>query len=208
MSYESKIISEFYNKRVLIYGDSIETLDWSSKYAQLIRFKILTEIGDLKGKSILDIGCGLADLYVFIQSKDIEVEYTGIDLSSEIIKICKKKYPELKFLCTDILKDFTIEKADFVLSSGIHSIGSFSRTKKLIKRMYDLCNIAMGTNMFSSYYNKKNLAKYVKVYKPEKIFKFCKKLSDYVVLRHDYLPKDFTIYIYKQRFDSYLENNI
>ena len=32
---------------------------------------------------------------------------------------------------------------------------------------------------------------------PSQVFRFCKSLSEWVVLRHDYLPHDFTIYMYK-----------
>lgn len=32
---------------------------------------------------------------------------------------------------------------------------------------------------------------------PTEIFTYCKSLAQNVVLRHDYLPHDFTIYMYK-----------
>ena len=206
----SKVISKFYNKRAKEYDDPLKVMDWSSKYAQNVRFKILTEIGNLYGKSILDVGCGFADLFVFFQKRGINVNYTGIDVSDEIINKAKEKRPDLNLICADILKDYTIPKADFVISSGIHSVKTFNNTgrvKKVIKRMYELCNMAMGTNMFSTYYPKETFAHYAVRYDPEKIFSFAKTLSDYVVLRHDYLPNDFTVYIYKNKFEFCIEES-
>lgn len=35
-------------------------------------------------------------------------------------------------------------------------------------------------------------------YSPEEIFGFCKDLTKRVALRHDYMPYEFTVYLYKQ----------
>ncbi|HPA64879.1 MAG TPA: class I SAM-dependent methyltransferase, partial [Spirochaetota bacterium] len=53
-----------------------EILDWESMEAQHSRFAVLSEYVPLSGKSLLDVGCGLADLYAFLTEHGIRTKYT------------------------------------------------------------------------------------------------------------------------------------
>ncbi len=65
------------------------------------RKKILEFITSLPIKpKILDIGCGNSDYFYLFQEQG--ADYTGIDLSIEMIKIAKKTNPEGKFLVQDM----------------------------------------------------------------------------------------------------------
>jgi hypothetical protein len=94
---------ERYGDLFKAHGQSHLALDWGSVEGQKLRFKILSEISDLNGKKILDIGCGLADFSRWFKENDIEVEYTGLDITPRIIKECKNIYPDLEFLQGSIL---------------------------------------------------------------------------------------------------------
>ena len=51
-----------------------------------------------KGNRILDIGCGNGRLYQLFD--DLSTEFTGIDISQNLIKIAKEKYPDkVKYTC-------------------------------------------------------------------------------------------------------------
>lgn len=53
-----------YNDRLDKFGYAPESLGWGGgKERQYLRFKILSEIGLQVGDSILDVGCGFADMY-------------------------------------------------------------------------------------------------------------------------------------------------
>lgn len=75
----------------------------SRSYLDLL---LLTEIGDLRGKKIMDLGCGNGD-FAF-KLKDGGAEVLGVDISSEILDIARSKYTDIEFL----LHDFTEGKID------------------------------------------------------------------------------------------------
>lgn len=65
----------------------------------------------------------------------------------------------------------------------------------MLMKMFELCNKGVAANFVSSYVDFRNENLYYA--KPEEIFSFCKTLSRRMVLRHDYMPFEFCIYIYK-----------
>ncbi|MDR4509839.1 MAG: class I SAM-dependent methyltransferase [Candidatus Brocadiaceae bacterium] len=84
-------------------------------------------------KTILDIGCGAGR--TTLPLKNIGECYTGIDYSLDMIDVCKKRFPNARFLHADvrnmgIFKDKTF---DFVLFSynGLDSISHEDRVKGL-----------------------------------------------------------------------------
>lgn len=203
---ELKVIADFFNNKVKKFGGEVEALDWGSKRTQEIRFLVLSEIGDLNNKSILDVGCGFGDFYTFLKTNGINVNYTGFDISEEVTKLAKEKYPELDIRLGSIFDCFT--GFDYVIASGIHNIkkgDNYTLEFNIIKKMYELCNIGIGTNMISSYIKNIKLHDYIFQYDPGIILAKCKEISDYVILRHDYLPNDFTIFLYKK--DLYERKN-
>ena len=67
--------------------------------------------------------------------------------------------------------------------------------KNMMKKMHYICKKGVATDFMSDYVDFKDENLYYT--HPEDIFKFCKDLSKRVVLRHDYLPFEFCIYVYK-----------
>ncbi|MEI6266979.1 MAG: class I SAM-dependent methyltransferase [bacterium] len=61
-----------------------------------------TESFALKNMNVLDLGCGNGRLYEFLTSKG--ARYTGLDLSPDLIKIAKNKYPKGDFVAGNLLK--------------------------------------------------------------------------------------------------------
>ncbi|GAG26732.1 unnamed protein product, partial [marine sediment metagenome] len=47
------------------------------------------------GDKVLDLGCGSGRLISLLKEK--QIKYTGIDSSSDLIKIAKEKYPNFNF---------------------------------------------------------------------------------------------------------------
>ena len=48
-------------------ADSSFALGWLNKHDQQVRFETLAKIADLNGKTVMDAGCGYADLYPFLK---------------------------------------------------------------------------------------------------------------------------------------------
>jgi len=77
--------------------------------------KHLKLLGNLKGKKVLEIGCGGAQCGIAMAKKRAKV--TGIDISEEMIKIAKNKVKgDVHFLRSNIF-DYTLgeEKYDVVI---------------------------------------------------------------------------------------------
>lgn len=195
---------EFFNKRAREFGYDLKTLDWSSKRTQFIRFQILSEIGNLKGKSILDVGCGFADLHHFLRTSEIDHNYKGVDISDEIIKVIKEKDKSLDVENLDIIKDKINQKFDFVFGSGIHYLKSednYLRFAQLAKKMFELANIGIATNFIRN--NKMfEFADHVFTYEIEKVISIIDKITPFWQIRTDYLDNDVTVYLYKSDFSQ------
>jgi SAM-dependent methyltransferase len=195
---------ERYNKRLEQYGYDPRTLGWT-KGKQDIRFNALIQIAEIRDTSILDVGCGFGDLYGFLKRKKISCDYTGIDINKNLITIGKEKYPEAHLICAEFENDPFNQEYDWIVSSGMfnHRIkNNMQFIKNSVKKMFKMSKKGVAIDFISSYVN----FKYEEVYysNPEAIFRFCKSLSRRVSLKHDYLPFEFCVYIY--RHDQYNQN--
>ncbi len=203
---------DYYNKQLTEYGQDVKALSWGNVDSQRERFKILSEIGDLNDKSILDVGCGFGDFYVYLKGQDINPkQYVGIDINLLMISMAKNKLPEVRFEVADILTVKLKEKYDYVIASGIFALETpkwDAITEKILRKMYKLSQLGVGVNFLSSrttgkmlvgrhYTNPRDMAKFAS-----------KKLRAGIVLRYDYRPNDFTLYIYKPSHQpNYLDSN-
>jgi SAM-dependent methyltransferase len=195
---DKQAIIQRYNENLKKYGYSPKTLEWS-KNRQPIRFKALSEIGDLDTCSILDVGCGFGDLYGFSIKRGFKnMKYTGYDINENLIKIAREVYPDAHFEVKEVEKDKTNKKFDWVFSCGIFNnkiSDNASFIRNMLKRMFELCNKGVAADFMSTYVDFKNERAYYA--NPEEVFEFCKTLSRRVLLRHDYMPFEFCVYIYK-----------
>ncbi|SFR58601.1 class I SAM-dependent methyltransferase [Anaeromicropila populeti] len=108
-----------YSQRYEKLGVVPQALGWGCKEDQLERFQVITKYNDLSNQTILDIGCGFGDFYVYLKEKQIPCTYIGIDIIPQFISHCKEQFPEAEFYDKNILLDFEdIPEADYVISLG------------------------------------------------------------------------------------------
>src|SRR5215213_2125323 len=68
-----------YLKAASRHGAGFSSLLWASPQTQAVRFAALTRIVDLNGKSLLDVGCGRADLLDFLLAQNVRpAHYVGL----------------------------------------------------------------------------------------------------------------------------------
>ena len=91
----SNKILEHHNKLFKEFNVSEKSLGYRT--GQSIRFQVLTEIGDLRNATILDVGCGFGDLCRFLEKKKLNVKYHGVDINQDFIDVAKKRNPNGKF---------------------------------------------------------------------------------------------------------------
>ena len=197
----NKYLERYYDKNCRNFQDSPKASGWYSRHSQDLRFLAATLIEDLNDQNILDVGCGQADLLDYLKADNISVKYEGIDLSTEMLKKAKIKFPNEKFNRIDLFDPKFQNTYDYVFASGAFSLklfNQYSYIKKAITKMFSLAKKGIAFNLLSSY--APELMKNKKVffyYKPSKILNLCFSVSPHVTLYHNYLANDFTIHMYK-----------
>lgn len=204
MSDNKKSI-EFFNQHIERYKKGVKILGWGSRKSQESRFRVLSQSVNFNNKSVLDVGCGAGDFYSYLIKKGFHnFRYKGIDITHGMISIAEKNnYKNAEFEVKDIINIALQEKYDFIVSSGIFNIridNNWNYFVVRIKKMFALAKIGIAFNLLSTYADQKYIKKDKEAYyhDPVKVLKFCMSLSRRVVLIHNYMPNDFTIYIYKE----------
>lgn len=109
---QRQFLIERHHGSIALHGYSPHALFWTSRGLQKIRFKVISEIGIAAGDSLLDVGCGFADLQSWLLGHNIPVVYTGLDLSPEMISAAEKMHPKAVLLCGELF-DFEFAPASF-----------------------------------------------------------------------------------------------
>lgn len=193
-----------YGDRYRQFGYDCRTLGWSSRESQQLRFKVLQEIGNLDGRRILDVGCGFGDFYDFLRAQGLRFDYTGYDISQELIDEARRKFPEAGFHVRNINDVEGADEFDYVVASGLLNLkvrDNWNFLKTALRKMYGLSRLGTAVNMMTDYVDYEVEDLYY--YNPEKTFGYCKSLTRYVTLRHDYPLYEFTVYLYKSGSDDH-----
>lgn len=188
---------ELYTRLLKQYGGGARALNWGSQESQALRFSILSAVGITGASTVLDIGCGLGDFYAWLQESHVSVTYTGIDITPSMIERCHERFPGVPFECGSAF-DTPLATFDYVVASGVfyyrqHEPVAFMR--RLVARMFSLCRVAIAFNTLSAWSAERDEGEFYA--DPSETLALCRTLSPHLVLRHDYHPRDFTVYVYR-----------
>jgi SAM-dependent methyltransferase len=178
------------------HGISSLTVGYKHSGNHLARYRILAGVGDIVDASILDVGCGIGHFAGWLKANGFRGGYTGVDLMPEMVEKAAGLYPTKKFAAADILSDAFPYTADYVIASGIFHMGDANLTKKMIAAMFDACHIGVALNSLSSWHDTSEQGEFYCA-DPLEILAFCRTLTPSILFRHDYLPHDFTVFMYK-----------
>lgn len=175
---------------------SYKSLGWGSQESQYIRFKYLLNIDDLMGKSILDVGCGLGDMYLYLQEHNISVDYTGLDITPKMLEKARSRFPGVKFIANDLLNNPIDKEYDYLLASGIFTYinNDISFMKHMIRSMFSCCKKGLAFNLLSTFSIDRDPLEFQG--EPTEVLAFAFTLTKKVKIDHSYLPHDFTVYMY------------
>ena len=122
--HREDIIRSHYEPRFDRYDEAFRILDWEDSVSHEKRFEVLTENVDLDGMKLLDVGCGLGDLYGFLMQKNISCDYTGVDLLERMVEAARIRYPKVEFLQGNVFAEdiFPSKTFDVAFSSGIFNL--------------------------------------------------------------------------------------
>ena len=196
-------IDKYYDELIERYGHDSRACDYGDQRSQQVKFTVLSEIDDLSGHRILDVGCGFGDYAFYLQNKFKDIHYSGIDICKRMIKMGREIYPDLDLRNANILDDKFDERYDYISANGIFYLLGQNAEKvmrRIVEKMYRLADLGVSFNSLSQWAGDKEPGEFYA--DPMKTIDYCMLLSPHVVLRHDYHPRDFTIYIYKRRYDD------
>lgn len=132
---------------------SIKVWDfWANKYERLwvqkyslapTRRDIIKETKNILNKdttyNILDMGCGTGQLIsdMKVEFKDYNIQYTGIDISGEMIKLAKNKDSETIYIVSSI-DDFPVKKEKFDIIICTHSFPYYPDKIASLQKFYTM----------------------------------------------------------------------
>lgn len=196
---DSAKIFRYHRDLIKFHGtDSPYALGWRNDHDQLVRFEALIQIADLNGKSILDAGCGYADLYPYLKQRFPGMGYyCGVEQIPELVNEAIRRYanlPDTNFLPRSFLHG-NLPVKDYVFASGSLNYGSANPgfVFDAISRLYNACSSGLAFNLLKFMPADGTLV----AYEPEDILAYCHTLSHHVVFKDDYAPEDFTIFMYR-----------
>ena len=127
--------------------------------------------------------------------------------------MAKEIYPKINLEVRDIQEKKFTKKFDWVFFSGISSTGcNYSYVEDILKEMFKICKKGVAMNFVGGQLDFKSTGLFYS--DPEKIYSITRKISNRVVIRHDYAPYQFVLYLYKnntktsnQIFKEYLDTS-
>lgn len=197
------VINDFYPEYYKNSKNNSEIVGWSSKKDQTKRFEILLNIGVENGDTILDFGCGLGDLYEYMNKKYDDFGYIGVDINKEFIDKCKKRYPKVKF---KKIKDITEVKYkyDWFIASGAFTVYTpIKDMMKTIKNAFKQVKYGIAINFLDSSYAEDSDLYAIRGYDKKELYElFIEEFKEFhtVELHEGYIENDFTIYIKKNEY--------
>lgn len=192
-------IGRFYDGLVERFGHHPRACDYGNPASQQKKFQVLSEVMDLSGRRVLDIGCGFGDFGVYLQQRYGDVRYSGLDLSEQMVDGARALHPQFRFRHGNLLDLPSAERFDVVTANGIfYLLGPEAEVimRSLLSRMFEIATEAVAFNSLSSHAASKEEGEFYA--DPAKTVAYCQTLTPWVVLRHDYHPRDFTMYLYKE----------
>jgi SAM-dependent methyltransferase len=195
-----KDIATFYNQRVMQFGYDHRACDYGRAVSQTKKFEVLSAALDHSDQSILDVGCGFADYADYLSERYLNIKYTGFDLSSEMIGKAKCRLPELDLRVVNLLEETDGTQYDIVNANGIFYLLGDQAPKlmqDLVTAMFQRCKKAVTFNSLSLWAPERDSGEFYA--NPAEVVEWCRKLTPWVTLRHDYMPHDFTVYLYRNQ---------
>ena len=187
------------------HGYHPHALFWSSREIQELRFRVLLEASGLKaGDSLLDVGCGFGDLAAWLEGQGVPVDYTGIDLSPELLAEGRRRHPGICLLEGDIFDfDPPPRSHDWVMLSGalnanLNDQGAYARA--VVGRMYVACRKGIAFNLLDARHERTAGSWDLQSFFPDEMEMLACRLSPHWEIRDGYLENDFTVVVWRTGF--------
>lgn len=198
-------LKEHFSPLIEAHGDSFRGVDWGSRESQRLRFSILSEAINNTltqpfnfGGTILDVGCGMGHFVDYLKEHSFNGKYKGIDILPDMLDKAKSRHPDQDFECFNIFESQSLPGTfDYVVASGIFFCGDEPSMSEAISILFKQTNRVLVFNSLSAWSAEKDNNEFYAC--PIKTLELCHKYTPWLTLRHDYMPNDFTIAMYKEK---------
>ena len=180
----------YYRNVLAQHGATYRGMDCGSAASHAARLRVLASMVQRYDETVLDVGCGVGHLIDY-STKIRKEHYRGIDRVPEMIATSRTRRPTWQFEVGDILQPNPEWAADYVLASGLFQFPSPWRN--MMQAMFSLCRKGMACNFLRSGDVPESIAH------PEEVLTEALAMTPWVTLRADYLPNDFTVFLYKEQ---------
>jgi ubiquinone/menaquinone biosynthesis C-methylase UbiE len=195
-------IIDRYTERIKSAGHNVTALGSGSDAHQIIRYRVMSEIADLGGQHVLDVGCGFGGFLKYCRHFDQPMTYTGIDIVPEMLRIAEENNPAGEFIEADIvdgLMSMEDKSFDYVVSSqAFNNRYNYSDNLEIVRiaiqECFRLARKGVAIDMMSTHVDFQEERLFY--FDPGEIFACCKTLTKRVTLRHDYPLFEFCVYLF------------
>jgi cyclopropane fatty-acyl-phospholipid synthase-like methyltransferase len=198
MKTDLEKLSEYWDSRAESHDSDCAKVD-ATRRAQRMRFEAFLLYHDLNGKRVMDLGCGVGDFFEHLQARGIDCHYQGVDISQKMIDRCRERFPGGAFECGNVLVSDFGAPFDFVVAFGIHNNVRLADGRdfleRVTRRQFELARVAAHVSILTDRYL--GFAPHMQSWRAEEVLAIALDITPYVVLRHDYLPNDFSVTLYR-----------
>tara|TARA_B100001057_G_C22615787_1_gene858403 strand:+ start:31 stop:672 length:642 start_codon:yes stop_codon:yes gene_type:complete len=208
-SYET--IYKNYEKLLGSETKPYSMVGWPNEKDLIKRYNIMFDsfsnfLTENKEITLLDFGCGIAGFLKYLKSLNSSenINYIGMDVSKKFIDYSKELYPKEKFLVADLIAnpelmprvDVTIINGVFTQKFNLDNHSMLNFLKKIVKIIFNKTKYCIALNVMSNCVDYKKKGAFHLKYDDFSKF-ITDELSKKYIFRNDYLPYEYTTYIYK-----------
>lgn len=196
-----------YAKTFSEHGCTAAGVDWGTDASVALRNNsMLALVGSdtyrPDAPSLLDVGCGYGQLLDDAKTQQLTIDYTGLDVVSEMVAAGQQRHPDATFRQGDVF-ELGEERFDYLVCNGIltqkltaSQLDMRAFAKRLISHLYEHCSRGIAFNVMSNRVN--FMADNLFYWSPVECLAYCQsELSSSVGLSHHHLPYEYTVYVYR-----------
>lgn len=197
-------IHSHYEPRISPDRDNFDVLDWASAGSQVRRFQVLVDHVPLAGRTLLDVGCGLGDLWAYLQRRDVAARYIGVDIVVKMIHEAHRRHPAGDFRNLNVFDGHCPPiRSDVVFASGMFNLNlgnNYDFLARAISRFYEIARQRFVVNLLH-HRTPDQPGRYF-YYDPDRVIHMLLPLPVDVEILDDYLPNDFTLIATRRDLDD------
>jgi SAM-dependent methyltransferase len=198
-------LQEHYARTFEQHGPTVQGVDWGTDQSRLdLRYDKMAAVIEPDGDaapSLLDVGCGYGGFLAYLRSREIAVEYTGVDVVQSMIDHASEAFPDASWVCADVFDLEPTQPFDYVVCNGILTqkleatipeMDAYAH--RLIETMFGLCRRGIAFNLMSTHVN--YMADNLYYCNPVELLAWCLTVTGRIRMDHLYPPlHEYTMYL-------------